>query len=303
MKIIFIGTPEESAKCLKEINKIFEVVFVYTKEDKIRGRGKLKTFTPVKTAAINLNIKFSTSSPNSDYLKSLDADLIVLCSYGAKLDMDVINSAKFGALNIHPSLLPQYRGPSPIITSILDGCEQTGVSIMKMDEGFDTGPILAQTKVKVFPEDNGKTLTYKLFKKGTKLLINTIRKINTDKYSETSQNHTDATLTKIIRKSDGKINWNEEAEKIERQIRAYNPWPMAFSFWNNKNLKIIKAKTSRHIFEKPGHVKRTLDNQIIVATKKGSIELNLIQLEGKTPTNIQDFINGQPQFVESVLSS
>jgi methionyl-tRNA formyltransferase len=302
LKIIFIGTPEESAKCLKEINKIFEVVFVYTKEDKIRGRGKLKTFTPVKTAAINLNIKFSTSAPNSDYLKSLDADLIVLCSYGTKLDMDVINSAKFGALNIHPSLLPKYRGASPIIATILDGCEETGVSIMKMDEGFDTGPILAQAKVKIFSEDNGETLTYKLFNKGTKLLINTIRKINTGKYSETLQNHNHATSTKLIRKSDGKINWNEEAEKIERQIRAYNPWPMAFSFWNNKNLKILKAKTSGHIFEKPGYVKRTSDNQIIVATKKGSIELNLIQLEGKALTNIQDFINGQPQFVGSVLS-
>ena len=177
MKIVFIGTPEESAKCLEEVNKIFEVIFVYTKEDKIRGRGKSKTFTPVKTAAINLDIKFSTSSPNSDFLKSLDADLIVLCSYGAKLDVVVIYSAKFGAINIHPSFLAQYRGPSRIITPLLDGCEDTGVSKMNMDEGFETGPILAQAKVKIFPEDNGETLTYKLFKKGTKLLINTIRLI------------------------------------------------------------------------------------------------------------------------------
>ena len=301
MKIIFFGTPKESAECLEAINRNFDVIFVYTKKDKIRSRGNLKTYTPVKETAMKLNINYSTSVPNYKELKILNPDLIVLCSYGNILDIDVINSSKYGALNIHPSLLPKYRGASPIITAILDGCKETGVSIMKMDQGLDTGPILSQTHIKILSSDNAETLTQKLFKEGTKLLLDTITKIDTSDYFEMPQDNTKATMTKLIKKSYGKINWDEKVKIIERQIRAYYPWPMAFSFWNQKNIKIIKAKISQHVFEKPGYVKKTEHNNIVVATKEGSLELDIVQLEGKKPTNIQDFVNGRPEFIGSIL--
>tara|TARA_B100000686_G_C16704899_1_gene925667 strand:+ start:400 stop:1308 length:909 start_codon:yes stop_codon:yes gene_type:complete len=301
LKIIFFGTPKESAKCLEALSEKFDVIFVFTKKDQVRNRGNLKTYTPVKKTAIDLNINFSTSVPNYEDIKILKPDLIILCSYGNILDIDVITSSKYGALNIHPSLLPKYRGASPIVTALLDGCKETGVSIMKMDKGLDTGPILTQKSIKILSNDNAETLTQKLFKEGIKLLIDTIDKINTSEYFEIPQDNNNATLTKLIKKSDGKINWTKKAKKIEREIRAYYPWPMAYSFWNEKNIKIIQAKLSQHIFEKPGYVKKTEDNKIVVATQQGSLELNLVQLEGKTPTNIQDFVNGRPEFIGTIL--
>ena len=246
MKIIFFGTPKESAECLEAINRNFDVIFVYTKKDKIRSRGNLKTYTPVKETAMKLNINYSTSVPSYKELKILNPDLIVLCSYGNILDIDVINSSKYSS-------------------------------------------------------DNAETLTQKLFKEGTKLLLHTITKMDTSDYFEMPQDNTKATMTKLIKKSYGKINWDEKVKIIERQIRAYYPWPMAFSFWNQKNIKIIKAKISQHVFEKPGYVKKTEYNNIVVATKEGSLELDIVQLEGKKPTNIQDFVNGRPEFIGSIL--
>jgi len=303
LKIIFIGTPGEAANCLIELNKIFDVVFVYTRKDKIRDRGTKKTFTPVKKTAIELKIDYSTSEPNSEFLKTLEAGMIILCAYGAKLKPDIINSVRIGAYNIHPSLLPKYRGASPVITAILQGEQYTGVSVMKMDEGLDTGNIVAQSGfIQISSEDTAGTLTNKLFQEGTKLVIKTISKLKEDKNFEIPQNNQEASFTKIIRKEDGRINWNERAEEIEREIRAYNPWPMAFSSWNNKNLKIIKAEISEHISKKPGSIINR-EKKVFVATKMGSLELQVVQIEGKSPIKMEDFINGYPSFIGSILDS
>ena len=174
---------------------------------------------------------------------------------------------------------------------------------MKMNEGLDTGNIVAQSDViKILSDDTGGTLTDRLFQEGTKLTIETISKIKDGAIVENPQNNREATFTNIIKKEDGRIDWNQKAEQIERKIRAYNPWPMAFTFWNNKNLKIIKATISEHIIREPGSIVRRKD-KIFVTTRKGSLELQLVQIEGKSPIKIEDFMNGYPNFEGSILIS
>lgn len=218
-------------------------------------------------------------------IKGQQVDLIVVGFYGKILPQKILEIPKYGALNVHPSLLPKYRGPTPIPTAILNGDKETGVTIIQMDEEVDHGPILASTKFSLCersPEGreirNSKLTTPELsqilWELGGDLLVETIPQWVTGKIKPQEQDHSKATYTKKLTRNDGRIDWNREAEYIERQVRAFTPWPGVFTFWKGKRVKILKA-----------HV------------EQGKLVIDELQLEGKKPTTLRDFLLGYPDFV------
>jgi len=206
--------------------------------------------------------------------ESKDLDLIVVACYGKILPKEMLTIPKYGALNVHPSLLPKYRGPAPIPAAILNGEEETGVTIILMDEQVDHGPILASTKFEI---RNSKPTTPELSKilweLGGDLLVEIIPKWIAGEIIPQEQNHAKATYTKKLTREDGRIDWSRPAEYIERQVRAFTPWPGAFTFWKGKRVKILAA----HI-------------------EQGKLMIDEIQLEGKKPTTFHDFLLGYPDF-------
>ncbi len=259
-KIVFIGTPEFGAIILKELIKEHEPVLVITNPDKPKGRNNIITPSLVKELAQKLNI------PVQHDFKNIEADLIITAAFGKIIPKHIIDLPKYGCLNVHPSLLPKYRGASPIQTAILNGEEETGVSIMLMDEKMDHGPVLSQIKHKIDNKDYN-TLSKELAEKGAQLLIETIPKYLKGEIKPKEQNHDKATFTKIIKKEDGKIDWSRTPQEIERQIRAFNPWPGTFTFLKDKRIKILEAEV--------------INNELVI--KK-------VQPEGKRPMSYEDYL-------------
>lgn len=279
-KIVFFGTPEFSVKILEAMkNADYVPVAVVTAPDKPRGRKMLMTPTPVKTWAEKNNISVQHDPSN---LKSPNPNLFIVASYGKILPKEILDIPKHGTLNVHPSLLPKLRGPSPIQTAILQGEEKTGVTIMLLNERMDEGPILAQQELSLSLWDIGyPTLEGKLAELGGQLLTKTIPKWLSGKIKPIEQNDNQATYSKIIKKSDGEINWSEPPEIIERKIRAYTPWPSAYTFDNGKRIIITKA----HLNE------------------QGEIIIDQIKPEGKKEMNFLEFLKNSPDFIHNNQAS
>jgi len=261
-KIVFIGTPKFGAVILEKLIKHYKPVLVITNPDKPKGRNNIITPSPVKELALKHNI------PVQHNFNDINCDLIITAAYGKIIPEKIIDTPKYGSINVHPSLLPKYRGVSPIQTAILNGEKQTGVTIMLMDKEIDHGPILAQLKHKIadYP-----TLEKELAKKGADLLIEVIPKYIKGKIKPQEQDHTKATFTKIIKKGDGKIDWNKSPQEIERQVKAFNPWPGTFTFdkKSGKRVKILEVEIS--------------NNELLI--KK-------VQPEGKKPMDYNDYLKG-----------
>jgi methionyl-tRNA formyltransferase len=288
LKIIFIGTPEFGAIVLENLVKNnYQPILVVTNPDKPVGRKQTITPPPVKLVAKKNNIPIiqPTLIRNSKFeIQNSSPDLIIVAAYGQIISKEILDIPKYGCLNIHPSLLPKYRGASPIQTAILNGEQKNGVTIMLMDEKMDHGPILAAQELEITDFAPGakictwckKTTYQELHNKsaelGAKLLMETIPNWINGKIKPKPQDETKATYTKILKKEDGKIDWDKPAEEIERQIRAFNPWPGSFTFCkkNDKNIKvkILEADVS--------------DNKLII--KK-------VQPEGKKPMDYKEFLN------------
>ncbi len=216
---------------------------------------------------------------------------------------------------MHPSLLPLYRGPSPIQATILNGDVETGVTIMKMDEKMDHGPILAQQKLKIKNQDNYETLGNKLFETGAELLINIFPKYIKGKIKSQKQNHKKATYTKIIKREDGRIDWSHDAKYIERQLRAFTPWPGIYTLYAGKRLKILSLQVVASSNNDKSAATGSLNAPLVVGkvlrykkigfaiqTGNGLIVPQKIQLEGKKPQTAQEFLHGYPQIIDSKLS-
>ena len=279
LKIVFIGTPEFGAIILKELcNANLKPVLVITAPDKPVGRKQILTPPPVKILAekYNINIIQPEQILNSkSEILNLNPDLIVVVAFGQILPKEILEIPKYGCLNVHPSLLPKYRGPSPIQSFILNGDKKTGVTIVLMDEKIDHGQILTNSKFQITnPKITYLELHNKLAELGVKLLIETIPKWTRGEIKPRPQNHSKATYTKILKKQDGKIDWQKPVEYIERQVRAFNPWPGTHTIYNGKILKILKAEI--------------LKDQLIIKE---------VQLEGKKPMSFEDFLRGHPSFV------
>lgn len=305
MKVIFMGTPYFATASLEALINFsdFKPIAVVTSPDKPVGRKQELTPPPVKIVAQKNN--FLILQPEkirnqefTEQIKNLNPDLIAVTAYGKIIPPDILSIPKYGCINVHASILPKYRGPAPIQAAILQGDKTTGVTIMLMDEKMDTGPIISQREIAIDSQETLETLQNKLSKLGAELLIETLPKYISGELKQQNQDETLATYCKMISRDDAKLFWDKTSEEIDRQIRAFTPWPGAFTFYHiqpNKRLKIIKAQ----IFD--GNVsdneteygKMIFDNdKLLVKTGNSWLLILELQMEGGRPVSSQEFMNG-----------
>lgn len=292
-KIIFFGTQEFGKGILEALIKSsdFEIVAVFTQPDRPVGRKQEIQKSPVKILAEDHNLKILQPESLKNYeIPNLGADLNIVCQYGLIIPQTVLDSAKHGSINIHTSLLPKYRGASPIQSAIINGEKETGVTIMLMDSKMDHGPILAQEKLTIAPNDNYLTLSDKMLPVACELLLKTIREYLAGDIAPQEQNHEQATLCKMFTREDGQIDFNKSAVEIYNQFRGLNPWPGVFTFYDNKRVKLLNIKPVEKNIE-PG--KFVVENgRLFIGCTEGALEIFELQIEGKKSMNAKAFING-----------
>ncbi|MBI2845191.1 MAG: methionyl-tRNA formyltransferase [Chloroflexi bacterium] len=305
-RVLFMGTPQFAIPVLEGLLENYEVVGVVTQPDRPAGRGRRPTPSPVKVLAQSRGI--AALQPASLREKEVQAEIqrlepkvIVVAAYGEIIPPAILQAAPFGCLNIHPSLLPKHRGASPIPAAILAGEEKTGVSIMRMDEGLDTGPIIAQAEENIRPQDTAASLKERLAKKGADLLLEILPRWLKGEIQARPQDETQATQTRPLKKEDGKIAWGKSADEIWRQIRAYDPWPGSYTSWQGQSLKILAARPQPSAFPgSPGQVVAE-EQEIGIITGEGLLLLEKVQLGGKREMEIKEFLRGYPSFLGSRL--
>lgn len=311
-KIVFFGSDKNSAKLLADLIKAeYNIELVVTKTSKKTGRTKKQNL--VKKIAEQSNLKILEKDRLSDLesiqaIQNTQATLAILLSYGTMIPEEILNHFSLGIINIHPSLLPKYRGPSPVQTTLLNGDKETGVSIMLLVKEMDAGPIIAQEKIAINPDDNYEILSEKLFSLGNKLLLNNLEKFIKNEIPVHPQDNNQATYAQMIQKKNGLIDWNNSAEKINNKIKAFYSWPGAYTYFNDKLLKIITAKfEDKNTNYQIGEV--FLDNlpagrqgsQVAIQTKQGILYPLIVQIEGKQKMDINPFLNGYQNFIGTIL--
>ena len=292
-----MGTPDFAVPSLKKlIEKGYDVKLVVTQPDKPAGRGKKVTPPPVKVVAEKAGIpvyqpeKVKENSKLKKKLLEIEPDLIVVAAYGKILPEWLLNLPKHGTINVHASLLPKYRGASPIQWALLNGEEETGVTIMKVIPELDAGDIISQKRVKIEKEDNAKTLHDKLSEVGAELLVETIPLYISGKLKPVPQREEEATYCPQIKKEMGKIEWSESAEKIFNKIRAFTPWPSAYTTFRGKRVKILKAEPVEGS-GRPGEVIKA-GRELTVATGKGALRIERLRPEGRKEISGEEFVRG-----------
>jgi methionyl-tRNA formyltransferase len=296
MRILFIGTGEIGLPTLRALEKSeHEIVGVITQPDKPVGREQRITAPPIKAAMTNSKIPIlqpaKIKDPGAiDQIRALAPDAIVVMAYGQILPKAVLEIPKLACLNLHASLLPRWRGAAPIQAAIAAGDGKTGITVMYMDEGLDTGDILLQRKIDLSPNETGSSLHDRLGEIASEALLESLRLLRDGKAPRTPQNNALATVSPKLTREHGRIDWTATAESIERKIRAFNPWPGAFTEFGGKNLKIFSA----HIVDpsgKPGEVLRK-DRELVIAAKDRALLLDQVQLEGKRRMSAAEFLRG-----------
>ncbi len=309
MRIMFMGTPEISATALRKlIDDGHNITAVISREDKPRGRGNVMTPTPTKALAIENNIPVYTPKTLRDdefasLLEKESPDLIVVVAFGKILPKNVIDFPKYGCINLHVSLLPKYRGAAPMQRAIMDGEKETGVSIMYMDEGLDTGDVIAKEVFPIGDEDDFETIHDRSAEIGGALLSKTIKDIKAGVVKREKQDDTIATYAKKVEKEDCKIDFTLSAKKLDFLIRGVTPIPGAFAYLNGKMLKINKAKPTERS-GMPGEV-IALDDKgdgaITVACGEGALVITAVIPEGKGKMSAGDFIRGRKIALGDIL--
>lgn len=299
MRILFMGTPEISALCLKRIVADgYNVVCAVTAEDKPRGRKMLLTPTAVKSAAEELNIPVLTPKTLRgvefmEELSKIAPDIIVVVAYGKILPSEVLNYPKFGCINLHVSLLPKFRGAAPMQRAIMAGERETGVTVMQMDEGLDTGDIISCEKFPIESEDDFEAVHDKSAEIGAALLSKTLDDIFSGGAVRTPQDDSLASYAKKIEKSDAKVDFTKSSVELDRIIRGTTPIPGAFAYLGGKMLKICKAEVLLGDFGKPGEVVSLDGGKITVACGEGALAVTAVIPEGKSKMSAADFIRGR----------
>ena len=299
MKIVFMGTPDFAVGALEALVKAgHEVTAVVTQPDRQKGRSLEMSYSPVKECALRHNLpvfqpsKIKTQE-SVEILKQYEADLFVVAAFGQILSKEILEMPKYGCVNIHASLLPKYRGAAPIQWAILNGDEVTGVTIMQMDEGLDTGDILTTKEVVISPEETGESLFDKLAVAGAKLLIETLPEIEKGTLTPKKQDESKASHVRMLTKEMGKINWEKEAVVLERLVRGMNSWPSAYCKFRNKNMKVWRADVLlEDTGAKPGEIVKVTKDALYVQTGKGQLILLEVQLESKKRMQTKDFLIG-----------
>ena len=310
LRLVFMGTPAFAVPALDAlIDSGCNIVGVYTQPDRRSGRGRHLAAPPIKQAAAKRGLPvFQPASLRRDeearrQITELAPDIIVVVAYGLFLPADTLAVPAFGALNLHPSLLPRHRGPSPVATAILDGDATTGVTLMQLDEGMDSGPIITQRSTSIRADETAEDLTVRLFETGADMLAETIQQWRSGQIMSTPQDETEATVTRLLEREDGAIDWKRSANYIVRQLRAYHPWPGAFTYWKGRQTKVLWAKAlDTDTGSAAGEVVE-VPQGIAVATGKGALLLRRVQLEGRQAADISDFARGYPDFLGSLLGA
>lgn len=276
------------------------IVGVFTQPDKPQGRGLKIKISPIKGVALENHLPlFQQEKINRDesveIIKSLSPDLIVVAAFGQIISQRILDIPRFGSINVHASLLPRYRGAAPINRVILQGEKETGVTTILMDEGLDTGNILLQKKLEIFPEENAGELHDRLAFLGAAVLRETVERLKKGGLTSSKQDESEASYAPALEKEEGVIDWEKPAEKIYNHIRGMNPWPGAFTYLEGKILKVFHAK---HVIQgsshEPGKVVKASDEGILVATAEGHILLTEIQLENHKRMSSALFLRGHP---------
>lgn len=308
MRIVFMGTPDFSVPTLEALVKAgHQVVGVVTQPDKPKGRGKAVLMTPVKEKAIELSIPvFQPLRAREEgfiqVLRDLNPDVCVVIAFGQILPKAILDIPPYGCVNIHASLLPQYRGAAPLQWVVLEGETETGITTMMMDVGMDTGDMLEKLTVPMDVKETYGSVHDKLSILGGDLIVSTLEKIENGTIIRMSQDDQQATYTKKILKSTGDIDWAADASLIERYVRGLNPWPSAYTSWNGKTIKIWDADVLEDEYPGScGEIVKADRFSVLVKAGKGTLSLKVLQLEGKKRMNIELFLRGYQMEVGTVL--
>lgn len=292
--IVFMGTPDFSVPVLKMLIENTNVIMVVTQPDKIVGKDKTVSFSPVKKLAIEENIPvFQPIRIRKDFeeLKNLDIDLIVTCAYGQIIPKEILDMPKYGCINVHASILPKYRGSAPIQWCLFNNDDVTGVTIMYMDEGMDTGDIIKIKEIPILVSDNVGTLHDKLSIVGRDLLFDVLPTIF-DKSNARIKQGDDYTMAPMIKREDERLNFNEEGKKIIGKIKGLNPWPLANIIINNQEIKVLEAEFIEKEIKNVGIIKEMDKKKLGITCKNGIIYLKKIKPSGKKVMEINSFLNG-----------
>lgn len=298
MNIVFMGTPDFAVPSLKAlINAGHNVMAVFTQPDKPVGRKQILTPPDVKVCALENNITVYQPEriKNSDAIstiKSLNPDVIIVVAYGKILPVEILNIAKFGCINVHASILPYYRGAAPIQWAVLNGDKETGVSIMQMDEGLDTGDILDIVKTDILPNETSAELFDRLSILGANTLINTLKKVEAGEINPQKQPDIDTEYASMITKELCPIDWSKSAQEIHNQVRGLQTWPVAITKLNGKNLKIHKSIIGDKSSAKAGEIIKCDNSLVVCCGDNVDLEILELQLDGKKRMNTKSFLMG-----------
>ena len=310
-RIVFMGTPEFAVPVLESlIQGSHDVAAVYTQPDRPAGRGQRPSAPPVKRLAVQRGIPVIQTTTlkageAARELASLKPELLVVAAFGCILPREILSLPRFGCLNIHPSLLPRHRGPSPVANALLWGDSFTGVTIMLMNERVDSGGVLAQRRVDISASDTTGSLTIELSQLGAELLVETLPKWLAGEVRPQTQDEAGATYSRLITSKDGELDWRLTADELSRRIRAFSPWPGCYAWWKGKRLKIHSAAPL------PGKAKGQVGKVVAlpescfarvgVVTGWGTLGLCQVQVEGKREMSAEEFARGQRDFIGSTL--
>jgi len=300
IKIVIAGASAFSVPTVKKLNDLeYQIVAVLTQPDRAAGRGLKQTKNPVKLFAEKAELTVldfeSLDGENVfETIKKLSPDLLITIAYGGLIPQKILDIPRCESINIHPSLLPLWRGASPIQSAILNGDTKTGISLIRMTPELDAGPIFAVTKTSIDPEENTLTLSNRLANMSATLMTDKIEDIVNKNTFPNEQEHQKATYASKLTKQDAIINWTRSASEILKKIKAFNPWPVAHSILEQKNFRIWDAKLSKQIndISKPGSIIKTQSKEILVATGDRMLSLISVQLEGRKKMLAQDFFKG-----------
>jgi methionyl-tRNA formyltransferase len=308
-KVVFMGTPEFAVPSLEKLIAMQTVAGVVTQPDRPAGRGRQLRPSPVKVTAEKAGIPlYQPASLRSEEdaapLREWQPDVIIVAAFGQILRPHVLNLPVHGCINVHASLLPRWRGASPIQHAIMAGDSKTGITLMQMDEGMDTGPIYLQESLTIDPDETAASLHDRLSVLGAELLAENLDDIVQGQIKAMAQDNTLATYAPLIKKETGWLDWQRSSAELDRHIRAMTPWPGAFSSWQGNNLKILNAQFSAEQMSsgQPGQV-FVKHGDLFVQTGAGSLRLEKLQLASKKAVSAADFLRGQPDFAGTVLGS
>lgn len=301
MKVVYMGTPDFAVGALEAIIKAgHEVTAVVTQPDRPKGRGKELQISPVKACAMKYGIEVfqpeKIKTPEAvEVLRTFEADIFVVAAFGQILSKEILEMPKYGCVNIHASLLPKYRGAAPIQWAVIDGEEESGVTIQQMNEGIDTGDILMQEVVKLDPKETGASLFDKLADCGAWLIVKTLAGIEKESLTPVKQDDSKSSHAKMLKKDMGKLDFSQEAVVLERKIRGLNSWPSAYTYLKGKTLKIWDADVVEQDAEgEYGSVCEVTKDSFCIKTGKGCLRMKEVQLEGKKRMEVSAFLLGYP---------